>query len=183
MTIIIATSWDGCASISCDSAGTNKQGSQSCYGTKLRTYPFGTLGFSGSYAMLPWLDSVFRECKSIETFKQSWVLAEACRVALTEKGWENKGGKTLPRLEELSIVILSRKGKIWTLQSDFAILLNKNYAAVGSGYLNAEGAAEAYLQMGMSAQEASARAARVAVKQISTCGGRVYTKKINGLKQ
>lgn len=177
MTIIVATSWGGKASIASDSAGTYEGlGLQTISGTKLKKYPFGTVGFSGSYALLSYLDPALRKCKGLETERHGWQLTRAFREALKEAGWENQGGESLPSMNSLYLVALTPSGKIWTFHGDFAAIRERNIAVTGSGMVVAFGAAEAFRRSGMPADQAAAAAAKVACDHIASCGGRVHTR-------
>ena len=99
-------------------------------------------------------------------------------VALSEKNVPLEADKSLPRNHDLYMVLVSNGGRLWRLGDDFSLIPQRNHATIGSGYLVASGAVEALRRKGMSPYLAAREACRIAVDQISTCGGRIYTRHV-----
>ena len=180
MTIICAYRSEGETAIASDSAGTDGWGYQECYGSKLHEFEFGFLGFSGSYQMVPFVFDALENTRSLENPGEARQFSKKVWEAMIQGGWEDKGGKEgLPKNEQLAILIISRGGRIWTLQSDFAVLESKQYAAIGSGAFASLGALEVLRSRKTPAMAAVAKAVNVAIKLVSTCGGEIHSKLVS----
>lgn len=178
MTIICAASWGREAWIGCDSAGTDGHGHQKPYGTKLLEYPWGVMGFSGSYRLPQAINKTMRKVDSIETYDESLRVVEIVEGALQGIGWSRSASGELPKCNAASLLMVSRGGRIWSLQSDLAILQAQGHDAIGSGYLVAEGAMEAIKLGGGASGQAVRMGLRAACGLVSSCGGRLHTKRV-----
>lgn len=176
MTIIAAASWGGEASITCDSFGTDGWGTQSDHGTKLRHYEWGSLGFAGSYRLVQAVGDCLEGVTNIETAKGLRVVVDILDAALVEFGWNRSSEEGMPWNKHVCLLLVSNRGRIWTIESNLAFLRHKHYAAIGSGYVDARGAMYAHKATGGSAVEAARLGTKCASFHNSGCGGRMHKK-------
>ena len=79
----------------------------------------------------------------------------------------------LPKCSDLCLLIVTWNGRLFTVQSDLAILESRGFAAIGSGYQVALGAMHAAKAMGANAEKGVKEGVRAACKIISSCAGPV----------
>lgn len=169
MTVIVAASWGTEAWIGCDQAGTDGWGVQGEHGTKLHRAPFGWLGFTGSYRTLQAIHRRLRAVTQIRGEEDMEALIKEIEFGLQEAGWCKSGGDGLPTCKDLSLLLVTNEGAIWTIQSDFAFLQHRHFAAVGSGYQVALGGLHASHAGGESSKAAAGRGIEAACDVISSC--------------
>ena len=141
-------------------------------------FSFGVIGFAGSYRLLQAVGDDLADVSSIETLKGMQRLLAALEASMGELGWGRSSDSALPVNDALSLLLVSNRGKIWTVQGDLAIIRHKEYAALGSGYVDARGAMYVAHKTGMAANDAAKIGAECASKHNSGCGGRIYTKEM-----
>lgn len=180
MTVILATSWGGSAAIVSDSAGTDVWGNQEDCGSKLRDYSFGVVGFSGTFALLTFIDEVLKKCDRLETPRQAQKLGKDIFDACRELGGAADGAKSFPKNQDLQLLLLSTGGKIWRLQPDFAVLRSRRIGAIGCGFMTATGAAEALRKncTELSPAVVAEEAVRITCSLSAHCGGRLHTRRV-----
>lgn len=174
MTIITAAVKGDTAAIACDVAGTNVySGTQAIHGTKLARFPFGVLGYTASYRTLQALHDELFKVQSVETEAEARRLVDVIDDGLQRAGWSRSSSKGLPTCEDLMLLVVSNGGRIWTVQSDLAVLTTRKYAAVGSGYQVALGAMDVGHVTLKSAADIARLGAKTAVKINAFCAGTV----------
>lgn len=173
MTVIVACSWDGEAAIAGDSMGSDGWTGAN-HGKKVRRYPFGAIGFSGSYRLVPVIHESLRRTERLETERDSWRFIEEIEKALEDKGWQRETKGCLPTLEEMYLLAVSNRGRLWSVQSDLAVLPCRHVVATGSGYHVALGAARVAKRLGASPAEAARMAAEAACDTVVSCGKPVH---------
>ena len=105
---------------------------------------------------------------------------EAVEGAMQKAGWNRSGADKLPTCESLTLLIVTRQGRIFTLQSDLAVLKHRNFAAVGSGYQVALGAMHAARAAGWDAVDVVKSGVKAACDIISTCAKSCAPKQVRG---
>lgn len=169
MTIITAASWAGKTWIGCDQAGTDGWGVQTDFGTKLHRAPFGWLGYTASYRTLQAIHRQLRTVEKAETEDDMEALVDCIDEALKLAGWSRSHAEHLPKCEDLTILVATWSGKLWTIHSDLAFLRHKRFAAIGSGYQVALGSLFSSHVMRRTPLAAVSGALRATCSMIATC--------------
>lgn len=170
MTIIAAASWGRAAAIGSDQAGSDGWGLQTVFGSKLAVFPFGVVGFSGSYRTLQAIAPRLFQVQSCEDHEGALALVRVIDESLKEAGWSRSRAEGLPKCEDLAFLVLSGGGKIFAVQSDLSVLQPARYYAIGSGYQVATGALFA-TDGRISAKRAVQTALEASVSHLTTCAG------------
>lgn len=179
MTIIAAASWGGETWIGCDQAGTDGNGVQINYGSKVLQYGWGAVGFAASYRLLQAMEKPLGELRGSNG--ASGIRGLVCRLSevLKEIGWSQSLERGIPECEDVAMLVAKNSGELFTVHSDLSWLSCENYAAIGSGDQLALGALHlsyAAYDPGVSVEEgyvgtcgAVVSAVNAACDLISTC--------------
>ncbi len=169
MTIIAATSFGKQTFICGDQAGTDGWGTQAAHGTKLYETPFGWLGYTASYRTIQVIHRQLRTVERLRNAEDECRLIEAIEIAMVGAGWSKTNADKLPKCADLNLLIATWEGRLYTVQSDLALLRSRHFAAIGSGYQVALGAMHAAKVCGSNPEIAVRLGVRAACDIISTC--------------
>lgn len=169
MTIIAATSFGGQTFICGDRAGTDGRDTQGEYGTKLCETPFGWLGYTASYRTIQVIHRQLRTVERLRSIEDEERLIEAIEGAMVGAGWSKSGADKLPECTDLTLLIATWEGRLYTVLSNLALLRSRHFAAVGSGYQVALGAMHAAKACKASPEATVRFGVRAACDIISTC--------------
>jgi ATP-dependent protease HslVU (ClpYQ) peptidase subunit len=173
LTVIAAARTARSVTIGCDSIATSEDGVQGDVGTKLVEFPWGAVGSTGGIRPLQVAEEALADLDAVETKRQALALVRALRGALVAAGWRGASSSRMPELPDLTLLIIGRRGAIWTVQSDLSLIRSRKYAAVGSGEAVALGAMHA-LHRSSSSPVLVEAAVRAAIAHQSDCGGRLH---------
>ena len=132
MTIICAASRNGKVAIGCDSAATTGHWRQHEVGTKIRQIECGWVGFAGTFRTSQVVLYELQKVKKLTEEKLEEFVGTV-QDALIKAGWNPSRCDGLPTCDSLNMLIASNEGRIYTLQSDLAMIPWEGYGVLGSG--------------------------------------------------
>ena len=173
MTIIAAARTSRSVCIGSDSVGTDADGIQEDYGSKLLRFEWGAVGLAGQSGHASLIREALADSDGFDTKRHATATMRRVREALLDAGCKTGRSGGLPVVDDFEMLVVGRRGAIWSVNHDLTLLRLRAYTAVGSGAAIGIGAMHA-LRRSAPAPDLVEAAVRAAIKHSDSCGGRLH---------